>query len=491
MPKLKKFCKITRYIEQIDGELAQMITDLCLDRLFIPRGVNGITFLYPKEPSYRKEIISSAYSDSPEKAIQMLESLIVLDYLPRPGDFVLKKDDIPNSLRQRIEVTSADASSVKLSCGSVLKPDPGFSAINTRENMAVYHLTGKQVPLNGPKASMKYASKRHNNKPKTGGSMHEEALGGKTMSPRLFWRHIITLVNNGIDQDGNLRKLVEILVTRLNLLMKEDKEYLAQIAHNGQLDRNPLAFLVKSDLLNVPSSSVHHIKWVETYGGMGFKPITKDSDLLAEYQNLITAAYGLTSKHDAKEPHGTDKQREELQAELMNYGARPELVSKIEAAYSKFYDGVSNPVQSRMRLDDIGFIANLLTFNVIHDNPFQPGVTGGKDEARELKNTFQEIVDMYEQTAGATTSNQLIALNGKNFKSAMDPAKKLTVEMFVKSDGLMGGNRSGKNPGETNPSAVADPAGNDGTVNIGSIMGGFFSGGMKSHMTASSLQQFL
>ena len=84
--KVKKFCRVTKFLEQTDKDLYQALDDLCLFGLFRTRG-RGVTFLYPTDKSYRKKIIDSAYSNTPEKAVDMIRSLVLLDYLPSPNDF--------------------------------------------------------------------------------------------------------------------------------------------------------------------------------------------------------------------------------------------------------------------------------------------------------------------------------------------------------------------------------------------------------------------
>ena len=158
--KLKRFCRITKFLEQHDKELYQTIDDLCLFNLFRSRG-NGITFLHPSDKAFRKKIIDSAYSDSPEKAIDMIRSLVLMDYLPSPKDFESKKDDIPNALRKRLEVASADAKTVILKSGHKLTVENKFAPIRSNDPSAVYILSGSgPLPLTGPSANMKYAQKK-------------------------------------------------------------------------------------------------------------------------------------------------------------------------------------------------------------------------------------------------------------------------------------------------------------------------------------------
>jgi hypothetical protein len=172
--KLKRFCRITKFLEQHDKELYQTIDDLCLFNLFRSRG-NGITFLHPSDKAFRKKIIDSAYSDSPEKAIDMIRSLVLMDYLPSPKDFESKKDDIPNALRKRLEVASADAKTVTLKSGHKLTVESKFAPIRSNDPSAVYILSGPgPLPLTGPSANMKYAQKKAPDGEFSGGGGHDK-----------------------------------------------------------------------------------------------------------------------------------------------------------------------------------------------------------------------------------------------------------------------------------------------------------------------------
>ncbi len=160
--KLKKFCQLTRYIKQIDKDLFQVLEDLCIMHYFKPgRDVNGITFLYPKEKSYRQKIINAAYSTSPEVAVNMIKSLIVQGYYP---DESAMNNELVNLLGQKIEIEGSDSKGVKLVGGLMLVKDSAFVPMSHRENMSVFVLSGKgEIPLNGPSGSVR--------SPKTGGGM--------------------------------------------------------------------------------------------------------------------------------------------------------------------------------------------------------------------------------------------------------------------------------------------------------------------------------
>jgi hypothetical protein len=483
MPKLKKFCKITRYIEQIDGELSQMIADLCLDRLFIPRGVNGITFLYPKEPSYRKEIIASAYSDNPEKAIQMLESLIVLDYLPRPGDFVLKKDDIPNSLRQKIEITSADASSVKLACGAILKPDPGFAPISTRENMAVYYLTGTQIPLNGSKATMKYASKRRGTKTK--GGYHGGDCGySKNGGIEVINIHK-SIIKRALAENG-FAPLISASVSWLSFLMsKPEYETLAYDQwHDGFISRDLVATYYTA--LMGPAirgeNLVQFSNWAAMAKSTGYKPVTMSKDVMTEGQNLINKIINGAQKHNPTCPHGTDMEREQLQQELYNVPTIQKKAGVMQNMYNKFYEGLEpSGILARMWSDETGYIIDLLVTQAFEDD--------------DKKSTIQEIDDMIQINWKSPSINHFYIMNKDIYKGTTHPATLLSgVEKMSNTDRFLGGPRSGDGKGDPDPNLFLSVTGGDDGSNLLSIQkmfGGLMGEGQPSHLNIDAIRAMM
>jgi len=149
---LKKFCRLTRYIEQIDPQLYNAIDDLCIGHYFKPsKESSGVTFLYPVEKAYRQRIINAAYSTDPDIAVNMLKSLIIRGFYESTEDF---NEDVINLLNQRIEVQDVTESQVKLTNGLTLKKDNKFIPMSYRENMAVFELHGKgEIPLNGEVSS--------------------------------------------------------------------------------------------------------------------------------------------------------------------------------------------------------------------------------------------------------------------------------------------------------------------------------------------------
>lgn len=165
MTKVKKFCRITKYLETIDKEMHAVLDDLCLFGLFRSRG-SGVTFLYPVDKSYRKKIATLAYGNTPEKAVDMIKALVLSDYLPNVADFGNKKDNIGNMLRKKLEIDKVEKDTVLLKGGLKLKLDDKFISMNSGDSMVVYSLSGKgELSTTSAPATVKYTQ----SKPMSGG----------------------------------------------------------------------------------------------------------------------------------------------------------------------------------------------------------------------------------------------------------------------------------------------------------------------------------
>lgn len=156
---LKKFCSLSKYLEKKDKDFYGAIDDLCLLHYLRPnRGSSGITFLYPKEKSYRDKFISEAYGKNPEQAVSILRSLIIQEFLPNYDSFT---DNVINTLHQKIDVDEISDKHVKLSNGLKLERDSDFTPMDYRQNIAVYTISGKgMIPTDSQVVSDKQMTKK-------------------------------------------------------------------------------------------------------------------------------------------------------------------------------------------------------------------------------------------------------------------------------------------------------------------------------------------
>ena len=156
---LKKFCKISKYIELVDPNFFEVFDDLCIMHLLKPqRGSGGITMLFPKEKAYRQKIINAAYSSDPEIAVNMIKALILQDYYPNLASFGNKAIHL---LNQKLKIDSVSDKSIKLAGGLEVSVDPKFIPMGYRENMSVFALSGKgELPLEGETVMPETKSKK-------------------------------------------------------------------------------------------------------------------------------------------------------------------------------------------------------------------------------------------------------------------------------------------------------------------------------------------
>ena len=176
--QLVKYCRIFQWVEEQDSDFAGAIRDLCLEgMLSAGRHSSGVTFLYPKEKSYRQEIIDKAYGEDADEAIKMVESLIIPDALLNGADF--KDHDIGSRLGVKFDVKSAGTSKVELDGGVELGVCESFRTLSKRAgSLAVWYVTNGRLPLTGeayspPRSGPKRGGARHN--PRRGGNYHVSA----------------------------------------------------------------------------------------------------------------------------------------------------------------------------------------------------------------------------------------------------------------------------------------------------------------------------
>lgn len=159
--QLKMFCQIGHYIRQKDADLADAIDHCCMGGALRPHRGVGVTFLFPADADFRREIVDLVYSERAEEAVALLESLIVSDCLTEAAHF---RREIGSKRGVRLEAEKVEANRVTLKGGAVLAPADDFVPLR-RDNIAVWTLVSGRPPLEGPE--FKSAARRP---PKTGGA---------------------------------------------------------------------------------------------------------------------------------------------------------------------------------------------------------------------------------------------------------------------------------------------------------------------------------
>jgi hypothetical protein len=151
---------ILSYLDEVDPDVSNAYRECSLESLFNPRDKNGITFLLPdkrKNAAFYAEITNTSLLDDPDDKsdiINKLAALVIFDNLNSPDVFKNHADDIPNGLRQHIEIDLAGCTTntIKFKCGAVAELDKRFRDASAKKNLNVYMLAAAGITTSGPDA---------------------------------------------------------------------------------------------------------------------------------------------------------------------------------------------------------------------------------------------------------------------------------------------------------------------------------------------------
>jgi hypothetical protein len=162
--RVKKHCSILNYIRRADLELYELVQDLCIGRMLVPRrNTSGLTFLRP-DKKLMSNIMAMASGDDPEKAVAALQSLVLMDHLSSADEFAANSSNIPTFLNKKLPFDKVDGNKVILTNGAELTLDREFEHRNDRSNMSVWVISKALVPsdtadVDSTKAKTKPAKK--------------------------------------------------------------------------------------------------------------------------------------------------------------------------------------------------------------------------------------------------------------------------------------------------------------------------------------------
>lgn len=178
MPKsVKKFCSINQWLEKANPKLHAILGELCMHGALRPKGRDsGITLLNPNKV-YVSAIEDAAYGDSPEKAVQMIQAIILKGTFKGIHDFISQADDITNLLGQKVKISGNKDKSVSLAFGGEITAcKKKFEPRADRPNLAVWDLStpkGKLMPLDGQPSEGKYQGQKRGGAAELKGEMEK------------------------------------------------------------------------------------------------------------------------------------------------------------------------------------------------------------------------------------------------------------------------------------------------------------------------------
>lgn len=136
--KVQKYCRIFNWIQDYDEEFAEVLTNLCVERVIdTSKKHPSITFLMPKG-KLRTEIIDLAYSEKPEKAVDMIISCVLPYGFPTIESFNnAQPNQIGNKLRYLFpKITNPNNKTVNFGDKLVIKTS--HPRLIPRDNAKIY-----------------------------------------------------------------------------------------------------------------------------------------------------------------------------------------------------------------------------------------------------------------------------------------------------------------------------------------------------------------
>ena len=176
--KPEKNPSVAVWLKYFDKDLYEAIDDQGILGILRPRHGSTMTFLYPSEKSYRDKIIEKLNGNDATLGVNMVQSLVIRDFLADATDWLEKKDNIPNALGQKVELSPASSNkNVLLNNGAALTQNKEFRSRD--DNIAVWDYKGKaEMPLDGKPATF---VKRSTAKPKKRSSTKSGGSGFPTV----------------------------------------------------------------------------------------------------------------------------------------------------------------------------------------------------------------------------------------------------------------------------------------------------------------------
>lgn len=230
--QLRQYPNLIKYFETKHARLYEVIEALGLYGLLVPRKNGGITFLVPSG-EYLDKIHDMAYSETPDDAISMIKSLIIVDFLSTPEEWDKKRSDIPNLLGQRLEVLEVNKEMIKLKGLNgqvILQPDSSFKPMASRNNMSVWNIKSGRISLSGPKASLKFVKTKKGNK-------QDDVNENQSNGPEDRRIELVEKLENKYDQ-GNSNAFLEFMATLMRVIRDEDPKLYEKV--RPMLDASPI-----------------------------------------------------------------------------------------------------------------------------------------------------------------------------------------------------------------------------------------------------------
>lgn len=447
---LVKYCRIFQWIEAQDSEFAGAIRDLCLEGALAPSGhMAGITFLYPKDKTYRQEVINLTYSEKADDAVRIVESLIMPDALINSSDFTNRP--VGSKLGVKYNVLSTGSGSVKLAGGVELVLASDFSTLSNRTNrLVIWNITSGRLPTSGESykaPTVKPHSKR-------GGSEKVQALvSPEGMNARQKLANSTEFAYNECmikDKCLTTNPYLANVVSLLNFLKKNYPDEYVKVL--PIIDYNPVVtFYLLLEPYKYPNTpdSEYLIKTSALFGNNGWNQVNAFTDAIFEYKEMFISM----SKIDEKSASDS-KGKEVVPYVFSNQNKVADEVQQIRDTINEIKNGRQLPNEVQTVYDTLIKKNSILTVCPVLPNSTQKALPGCKklwqDEFRFImhhrlqefvvqgeynRSAFQSFVDTLRFTFTGNNYNTEICLsNPLELKDNVDPKQDmLSLLKFINS----------------------------------------------------------
>lgn len=311
---VNKHCSILNYLEDKDPTLYKIIKHLCMGGMFkVRKHSSGLTFLRP-DSNLVDKLKKLAYGDNPEEAVQVIQSMILLDNLESLDDFANNKDDISTFLRKKLPVASANSKSVMLTNGAEIRVDDDFDSRNDK-NISVHLLSKEFVPTDTEPAS------GSNNKPKV-----KKMMGGADYNGGRAKLFINVLIEHARCEKRN--PSLEVLVNLMQYLENSRSSLLSGVM--SQLSGDTIASLA---IVLQPFRSAHTYIDDATYNAWAASSTRKETSLYY-YGSAPLAYYARKMQEAAVGKKEAMKKLKEDQEALVGDASKPTIVKGIMGLYA-------------------------------------------------------------------------------------------------------------------------------------------------------------
>ena len=418
--KNPKYCKLFLYIQDHDQDLAEVIDRLCLAGDLMPGRGNGVTLLYPHDKAYREEIISAYKDGNEDKALQLIRSLIVPDFVKSLSEF--GKKVFGSRLGIKFKVEKATDSSAEID-GAKVVPAADFKWLKRfdeqKQNVNVFWVEKGKLPLKGEE---KYMAPLRQRRPM--GKPEGLKLGGALMGHKYL---MLEYLEHAIRDGEDTRYAASMLLCLKN---ESPKDFQAVLPF---LNWEPAVTVIT--VANMPQC-LEHLCGPGKWNGQIFHGLVQNQDyrnLLNSYKDGTKYSAGIEAirKKILKDPNAPPSAvtTPTLVSDSYKGLASSNTINGIGPVYSQ--DALqllgSDPVSKKKWLDEMAFNVGGAMLEIRRD-------------PRDFNNNVKCLIHNYIEGAvsGSNYAAELLLLNDTYIKNSVSRDQDLeNLKRFINSSAFL------------------------------------------------------